>query len=180
VSELAKLGLIVGGLLIVGYGSLVAAPGTVRKWLRMFPRSKAMAWMLAAVDLVWAGKLLYAAPLGRFDTLKPMIYVLAPVAVILVGFFVDELLAPRALGGLFLLLAAPMLDIARWHASPLRLVITVLAYGMVIEGMILVVCPYQFRKWLERLLGSDRHCRVCGGFGCALGILILVLSLTVY
>jgi len=180
VSQLARLGLLLGGLFILGYGSALASPAAARKWLQSFPRSRKTAWMLTAIDLVWAGRLLYEAPLGRFDVVKPFIFVLTPIAVVLVSVFVDELLAPRALGGLFLLLAAPMLDVARWHVSPLRLVVTVLAYGMVVKGMVLIVCPYQFRKWVERLLSTDGQCRFWSAVGCTLGIVVVVLSLTVY
>ena len=54
------------------------------------------------MDLLWSGKLLYEAPLGRFDQYKPLIYVIVPVSIVLVGVFADELLAPRALGGALL------------------------------------------------------------------------------
>ena len=162
------------------YGFAAVVPGATRKVLDAFPRHKPTAWALTIVDLVWAGKLLYNAPLGRFENLKPLLYILTPVAIVLVGLFVDELLSPRALGGLLLLLAAPMLDTARWHASPLRLVITVLAYALVIKGVVLVVCPFQFRKWVQRLFPDERWCRIWGGAGCALGIVVLLLSLTIY
>lgn len=179
-SDLARVGLLFGGLLVVANGFALAAPGPARKWLLAFPRVRLTAWVLTAVDLVWAGKLLYESPLGRFEALKPLIFFLTPAAVVLVAVFVDELLGPRSLGGLFLLVAAPMLAAARWHLSPLRLVVTVAAYGLVINGMFLIVCPYRFRKGVERLLSTDGQCRLWAALGCGLGALIAGLSLFVY
>ena len=112
--------------------------------------------------------------------LEPLLYVLTPLSIVLVGFFVDDLLAPRALGGLLLLLAAPLLDAARWHASPLRLVVVVAAYILVVKGVVLVVCPYQFRKKVERFLTGDHACRLWGSAGCVVGAVLLTLALTVY
>ena len=50
----------------------------------------------------------------------------------------------------------------RWHESPLRLVVVVLCYVMVLVGMTLVLSPFQFRKFVERRVGSDGACRGCG------------------
>ena len=158
----------------------VVRPDRMRAALKAFPRHRGAAWLLTAVDLVWAGILLARTPLGRFDAYKPLLWVLTPLAVVLVGVFVDELLAPRALGGLLLLAAAPILDAARWHPSGLRLVVTVLAYGMVLKGLVLVVAPYRFRTATERLFATDAACRLGCGAGVAVGIGLIILAFTVY
>jgi hypothetical protein len=179
-SNLARVVVTFGLALAVMNAACLCAPGRWRGFLAGFPRSRPAAWILSAVALVWAGRLLFDAPLGRFDTYKPLLYVLVPVAVVLVCVFVDELLAARSLGGMLLLLAAPMLDNARWHDSPLRLVPVTLAYLLVVAGVVLVVCPYRFRRTVETCLHSDRLCRIWGAVGCLLGIGISALGLAVF
>jgi len=178
--DLSKVTLVFGALVLAVNGLALGAPGVLRRWISAFPRSRLPAWVLTAICLLWAGRLLYDAPLGRFDSLKPLLYVLTPLSIALVGLFVDDLLAPRALGGVLVLVAAPLLDAARWHGSALRLVVVLLAYALVVEGVVLVVCPYRFRKEAERFLPDDRACRRWGGAGCVLGAVLVALALLVY
>jgi hypothetical protein len=67
--------------------------------------------------------------------------------------FVDEFLAVRALGILFLLAAEPLLDAAFFRYETSRLVLTVLAYILIVLGLIWVTMPYTLRdqiNWLGR------------------------------
>jgi len=54
-------------------------------------------------------------PLQSVRDFKPILWALAPLCYVLTVCFVEELLAARALGGILLLAAAPVLDAARWH-----------------------------------------------------------------
>ena len=180
---MTRLGLIAAmtGGAIAFLGALLASvPGASRAWMKDFPRSRSWGWALALLALLWAGWLLYETPLGAFEKYKPLVFVLTPVAYVLVILFVDELLAPRALGGLLLLVPAPMLDAARWHGSAYRYVILVLAYLFAVKGMALVLSPYLFRKTEERLLGSDTACRLWGGLGLGFGLFVVLLGFTAY
>jgi hypothetical protein len=119
-------------------------------------------------------------PLGWFDEYKWSLYVLAPLLFVLVIFLMDELLAPRALGGLLLLLAAPILNSARWHPSAWRLIMVALAYAGVIVGMMLVVSPYRFRKWARSGIKDNSRARLVGSMGTLGGLGIVLLGLIVY
>ena len=147
---------------------------------RAFPRSRIPAWALTALDLFWVSWIVSHAYLGRFEYLKPAIYVAAPLAFCLIVVFMDELLAPRALGGLLLLIANPVLHTARWHPSNWRLVLTVLAYLWVVAGIVLVLNPYRFRQLVERINLTPSRTRLLGGLRCLLGLLLLILGLAVY
>jgi hypothetical protein len=145
-----------------------------------FPRNEWAGWILCAVALSWTALIVLHAPLGRFEEWKPALYFVAPGAFVLMVFFLDELLAPRALGGLLLLVANPVLNIARWHPSNLRLVVTVVAYLLVVAGILLVLSPYRFRQATEWSCASRGRCRAVGTVGVALGTVLVVLGLTVY
>lgn len=160
--------------------ALVLAPGRMRRLALDFPRSRWPAWLLTAVDLCWAGWVVYHAELGRFNGLKPSLFLLTPLAIGLVAFFMDELLAPRALGGLLLLLANPILNAARWHPSPWHFVLTALAYVWVAAGIVLVLSPFRFRQVADFATRTPLRCRVGGLARLAFGALLLVLGLSVF
>jgi uncharacterized protein YjeT (DUF2065 family) len=159
---------------------LVASPGSVAPALAGFPRCRVAAGILTAASLFWAAMIVYNADLGRFDSLKPGIMLGAVVLFFLVFFLMDELLASRALGGLLMLVATPILNAARFHASGFRLVPVVLAYVIVVAGMALVLNPYLFRKAVERIGPSPARWRAIGGGGIALSVVLLALALLVY
>lgn len=155
--------LIVFGLLAL------AAPSAWRGAMAAFPRHTPSAVLLTAVDLIWVAWLLLDMTKGRFAHLQPIIYIAAPVSFFLLTRYMEELLAPRALGGLLLLAAGPALDAARWNDSSLRLIFTTLIYVMIIKGIVLILSPYRFRDWGPGRVRTDAAAR-------AVGIAILLLA----
>jgi uncharacterized protein YjeT (DUF2065 family) len=172
---------VVFGVLKLG-GSIFAAlrPELFRKGVVAFPRSVWPARILTVIDLVWAAFLLNAMAMGNFDRFKVALYGLCPLAIILVVIYLDELLAPRALGGLYLLLAAPLLDVARCHPSSWSLLMTVVAYMMVIAGIAFILTPYLFRKMFSFWIRDDRICRSMAMIGIFAGAVMLGIGLFVY
>jgi hypothetical protein len=119
-------------------------------------------------------------PLGFLEQFKPMVYVLGPIAFFLIVNYVDELLAPRALGGLLLLVPAPLLDAARLHDSPWRLTVAVFAYILVVKGVVLVVSPHMFRRGLAPVAAGGAAARVYGAIGLGLGVFFAALGVIVF
>jgi hypothetical protein len=72
------------------------------------------------------------------------------------------------------------MDIARWHDSSWRIVMMLLAYLIVIKGMLLVLGPFRFRKWASWMVGSDRVLRCYAAAGMAVSVLLIGLSCTAY
>jgi hypothetical protein len=178
--ELSQVALISGGVVgLIGLACALA-PAQARACIRAFPRNRWAGWVLLAVDLVWSGWLVVKTPLGRFEGLKPLVYVLVPVAFFLIASFMDELLAARALGGLLVLVPAPVLDAARWHGSIWRLVVVVLAYVLAVKGIVLLLSPYQFRRAAALCVRSGAACRGCGVAWALVGAALFVLGLTLY
>lgn len=155
-------------------------PESTRKLLLAFPRSAMAGRVLTGIDLFWVAWIVFHASLGRFDALKPALYILTPVSYVLITIFMDELLSGRALGGLLLLLADPILDAIRWHDSPLRLLVTTLTYVMIVVGMTLVLSPYYFRRWVLAFAGSDGRGRWTGCACAVLAAALIVVGLSVH
>lgn len=178
--DLSLITLLLGGVLALIYLFMILMPAAFRKILSGFPRNLIAGWVLSAICIAWAAKLVYDMPLGTFDEYKSMLFVIGPVLFVLVVLFMDDLLAARALGGLMLLVPAPLLDAARWHKSSLRLIVVVFAYIMVIKGIVLVFSPFVMRKQIERFITSDKLCRVFGSIGMVVALVLLCLGLFVF
>lgn len=178
-NELAGIAVVLGSVIGAGCLPHVVAPSAARESIMRFPRSRIAGVLLSTIGLLWAGWLLFHTPLGRFDQLKPLLYVLVPITIVLTIFFMDELLAARALGGVLILIPAPILALARWHASAGRLVIVGLMYVFVVAGVVLVISPYYFRKAAGFCLRDDARSRVSGVLGVVLGVVVILLGLFV-
>ena len=201
-STLAVMSLVFSVFLVGVYGFMVWRPEQFRAWYKYFPRSVWPARVLVAVDLVWVVTVMHHADFGGFNWIKDIPIRLLPalggvslgpldflkdfvvwggiVSFFLIIRYMKELLAPRALGGLLLLLANPILNAARWLDTPWRFVMVIVAYILVIKGMLLVLSPFRLRQLGDRFLGSDRQCRVLGSVGLVLAVVIGGLGLLVY
>lgn len=179
-TELAIWAIVLGGLKFSGSLYAWLRPGSAIGLAKAFPRSVWPGRILSAIDFVWAALLLNAMPMGHFDSWKVALYVLCPLAIILVPIYLDELLSPRALGGLYLLLAAPILDAARWHPSSWSVVMSVVAYIMVIAGIAFVLAPYLLNRMLVVGTGNESRCRAFAILGCGFGLLLICLGIFVY
>ncbi len=158
----------------------VVAPAAARAFVKSFPRNRTWAWLLTSLDMAIVTVLLWTLPDSWFTPWRASLLVLAPVAIVLVGLFVDELLASRALGGLLLLAAAPVLEVARFHPSEVRLVVVVLAYLWVFLGMLLVASPWWFRKLTDPLMATDIRCRLTSAAGVVIGLVLMALGVWIY
>lgn len=179
-TKLATAATIVGTLAGVSGLACVVVPGRVREWLRAFPREVWGGRILSAACLLWVGAIVLHAPLGRFEGLKPLSYVVVPVVFLAIIFLMSELLAARALGALLLLAANPVLRAAFVHPAPARLVMTAMAYAWVIAGILLVLSPYRFRQAAAFWITTDKRCRLAGLLRLAAAALLLGLGLRVY
>jgi len=179
-STLAIQTLLLAGITMPFYAMFFISPSVTREGLRRFPRNRWSGWLLAIAAVAWAAWLLHGLPLGRFESLKTWLVPAAVVFAGLVCYYMEELLAPRAFGALLLLYPAPLLDAARLHDSGWSVVMSVVAYAMAIKGMALLLSPYLFRHVSERILNTDRTCRLAGAGGLVFDALLLLLATTVY
>jgi len=179
-NALSVITLVLGALILGWHLGLGLAPKRAGVFLAGFPRNIWAGRILAAVAIGWVALLVWQADIAWLERYRLLICVLSPVAYVLVIMFVDELLAVRALGGLFLLVPALMLEAAFVDPSKSRLVMTVFAYLLVITGMILVWSPYKFRKMTTPWVDNSSICRIVGAAGSVLGLGLILLGWLVY
>ena len=153
-------------------------PKTFERLVLALPRNRWAGYLLTAATLICSSWVLYHMPLGRFEQFRVLFFPLTPAVFLLICYFMEELLAARALGGLLLLLAAPVLDALRWEDSMWRLVITTWAYFVVVAGMWLVLSPYRFRRFWAWFF-DGRRTLACSGFFALAGLFVLVGLLSV-
>ncbi len=151
-----------------------------RRWMTSFPRSRTTGAILLTLGGLWAFWLLYTMQMGEFSGFRRPLLFLLPVAYVLVLRFVDEFLAVRALGILYLLAAEPLLEAAFLRIEPSRLFVTVLAYVIITKGLFYVMMPYLMRDGLAWSTRSDARWRLLHSGAAAYGLVLLGLALTIY
>jgi hypothetical protein len=176
--SLHTMGLVAGAILVLL--SLLAIFLPVQTFLPRFPRSRAAGAALLTIDLIWSFWLLATMEMGEFSGFRRPLLIVLPIGFFLVLRFVDEFLAVRALGILCLLAAEPLLDAAFLQPQTSRLFLTLLAYLMIIAGLIWVTMPYLLRDQLNWSLQQIGRWRFLSGISLALGVAILVCAFVTY
>ena len=174
------IAIIIGILATAGGLVGVLRPELVKRFAELFPRSVAPAWIFTALCCWLGAKEALGMNMGFLDAYKKYIYVISPAVFIASVVYMKELLAPRALGGFLLLIAVPILHIARWHESPLRLVVVVLVYLWIVYGLVLLMSPWYFRKMSAPFMDNDSRFKAIAYAKTALGVAFLLLGIFVY
>jgi hypothetical protein len=148
------------GVCYVAVG-LAMTIGRVRfaKFLQTFCRNKYAGMALSTIALIFTYSLLKSMPMGFLDHYKWLLIPLLPVAIVLVNIYLNELLFSRSLGGLLLILMAPVLDAARISFSTFTPVLSLACYILIVIGMYLVCLPYLMRDFgtmIERYSGKTK------------------------
>ena len=177
--SLQSAGIIAGVFLV-----LISLPGLVRPTLagvaQKFPRSHVAGVFLLTICLVWTFCLLATIQMGEFSAFRRTLLIALPIGYGLALRFVGEFLAVRALGILCLLAAEPLLDAAFLRYEPSRLLLTVLAYLLILAGLFWVAIPYLLRDQIN--WGTRTVFRWCFLHVIALiyGCVILTFAFTRY
>lgn len=166
-------------LLVVGLTGFIK-PDLTQGIARRFPRSRGAGIALLSVAFVWSFWLLATMEMGEFSSFRrPLLFAL-PVGFVLVWMFVDEFLAVRALGILFLLAAEPLLDAAFFRNETSRLLVTVFAYLMIVAGLFWVTMPYLLRDHINWGARTPARWRLMHGVALLYGAAILACAVTRY
>ena len=178
--SLQTVGMVAGALLV-----LIALPGFIKpaliqKWLRQFPRSSIAGVVLLTIAGVWSFWLLATMEMGEFSSFRKPLLIGLPIGYVLVLRFVEEFLAVRALGILCLLAAEPLLEAAFFRYETSRLFVTVLAYLLVLAGLVWVTMPYLLRDKINWSTGTSARWHAIHAVTAAYGFAILVCAMTQY
>ena len=165
------------GLTCAGLSAwMLSGASSFAAFVKAFPRNALAARIVTAIVVFWTARILKDFPLDKWEYLKAYIPVVAVLSFVMLIYFLDELLAARALGGLCQLIGVPVLDAIRWNDSPLRLVLTTGMYVLVVAGMILILSPYRFRHFFEWLYCKPGRSTAWGAGLGAYGAALAVIS----
>jgi len=177
--SLQTAGIIAGAFLI-----LISLPGLVKPDLisaaQRFPRSHVAGIVLLSISLAWTFWLLATIQMGEFSAFRRPLLIALPIGYMLALRFVEEFLAVRALGILCLLAAEPLLDAAFLRYETSRLLLTVLAYLLIIAGLFWVAIPYVLRDQINWSTRSVLRWRLLHAIALIYGGVILSFAFTRY
>jgi hypothetical protein len=177
--SLHTAGIIAGAFLV-----LIGLHGLLRpdfaSVVQRFPRSHVAGVVLLTICLVWTFWLLATIQMGEFSAFRRPLLIGLPIGYGLALRFVDEFLAVRALGILCLLAAEPLLDAAFLRYESSRLLVTVLAYVLIVAGLFWVAIPYILRDQINWSARSVFRWRCLHGIALIYGGAILTLTFTQY
>ena len=154
--SLRTAGILAGVFLLLVSVPALVQPGAVRGALAKLPRSRFAGIVLLTIAFIWSFWLLVTMEMGEFSGFRRPLMIALPIGYVLVIRFVNEFLAVRALGILYLLAAEPLLEAAFLRYEPSRLLVTVLAYILIVKGLFWVTMPYLLRDhlaWTSRSTG---------------------------
>lgn len=178
--SLQTVGLTVGALLIATHLMALILTGPVQALLRRLPRSREMGVVLLTGAAVWAFALVWQIDLGEFSSSRTLFLGVIVAGYFLTLFFVEEFLAARALGMLFLLAAEPLLEAAFLRPESSRLLLPVLAYGWATIGIFWVGKPYLLRDQIDWVTRTPWRWRLAALGGVLYGVALLVAAATQY
>ena len=143
--------------------------------MKAFPRSLIGGCVLSAVAFLWAAVISYVAPLDFFLRFKTLITVILVLSVPLSWVLIPDLLAARALGGVMVLLPAPILVASRLVDTEWRLVVVSLMYIYALAGMVFIMSPYYCRDIITWLTKTPRRFMSAGAVTAAVGVLMFIV-----
>lgn len=166
-------------LLLVSLPSLISPVG-MRSWLKRLPRSWPIGIVLLSLAFLWSFWLLATMEMGEFSTFRRPLLIGLPIGFLLVIRFVNEFLAVRALGILFLLAGEPLLEAAFLRHETSRLLVTAFAYILIIAGLFWVTMPYLLRDHIDWGTSSSGRWRAMNVIALLYGAAILACAVTRY
>ncbi len=178
--SLHSVALVAGILLVLTGLPGLLQPDLLQKWAKKLPRSRVAGIVLLTVDLAWSFWLLFTMEMGEFSTFRKPLLIALPIGYFLTIRFVDEFLAVRALGILCLFAAEPLLDAAFLRYETARLVVTTLAYILIVVGLLWVTMPYLLRDQINWSSRSHARWRAVHAAIVLYGAIVLALALTQY
>jgi hypothetical protein len=171
---------VIGLLYVALHLPTALAPERWTGLVRSLPRNYPLGAVLMLAATIWFTVLTGVMDLGEISSIRAKLMLVWAVAGVLVVIFVPGFLAARGLGCLLLLAAALLLDACFLATTPWRYVLTLLAYGWVIAGMVLVYSPYKLRDAILYVTETPQRLRRFSWPGVGLGVLLMALAIFVY
>jgi len=178
--SLKLVAIIIGLLYIAAHLPPALAPARFGPLLKKLPRNYPLGVALTLIATLWFVTLTGLMDLGEISNMRVDLMAIWTAAGVLLVIFVPGFLAARGLGCLLLLGAAVILDAAFLVLTPARFVMTVLAYGWVVSGMVLVYSPHLWRDAIHYVTKTPLRLRLFSWPGVVFGVVLIALGLFVY
>ena len=179
-SSIAIFSISLGSLAILASLYGLVYPNKLQKVIISFPRNIWAGRILCAFCCILAAREAFMMNMGGLNNFKPFILLLAPGVFICSIIFLKELLAARSLGGLFCLLAVPVVNLAALSNKPYFQVIALIGYSWAIIGIIYLMAPWQFRKMNNFLLNNKKNFQLTLFFKALIGLLLIIFAINFY
>lgn len=178
--SLRTVGIVTGLVLLALHLFAFFQEKQAASWLQRFPRSYAAGAILMTAAFIWTFILLATIDLGEISHLRRWFLIGLPIGYVLTLRFVDDFLAVRGLAALLLLLADPLLSSAFLRPEPGRLLLVILAYVWLIEGLFFMGMPHICRDQINWVSARSKRWKAAAAAGAAYGALLLILSLATF
>jgi hypothetical protein len=170
---------VLGSLLGVLGVSILVLPEKAARALQALPRHQIAGYVLTSVAWIWAGYALWSMDLDLINPYKRYLPIIVAACIPLTCWWMENLLACRAIGAILTLFPYELLHVARVHPSPWRLVIVTLAYICIVKGMFLILYPWHLRRAIVFVTARPWLFKSMAVANIALGGLLIGLGATV-
>ncbi|MEM6822811.1 MAG: hypothetical protein AAF558_12830 [Verrucomicrobiota bacterium] len=178
--SLTQVAVFLGISLCLLYGGLLINPYKGREVITGFPRHYLTGVILTIIATTWFLWLLQIMDLMEYTPHRPKFFVGFFVLAVACILYLKEFLSVRALGVILLLFAKVMLDAAFLREESSKYLVVVLAYVIVIKGIIYVAWPYLMRDGIELLYSRPSFPKYAFLFGLGIGIALIIFGLFLY
>ncbi|MBN2164569.1 MAG: hypothetical protein JXR25_03925 [Pontiellaceae bacterium] len=169
------------GVLATAGGLLgIIKPNLITRFAELFPRSVVPALVFTALCCLLGAYEAHSMNMGFLNGYKHFIYFIAVAVFAASVIYMKELLAPRALGGFLLLIAVPIITVAKLSEKPFFQVIVALVYVWILYGLILLMSPWWFRRLYKPFENNPALFKAVAFAKTALGIVLILLGIFVY
>ncbi len=177
---LSQIALALGLVCLIAHLWPALKPASCGEWLKKFHRNTAVGVVLMLIGTAWFEYNLIHSDISDFEQFRPLL--LGGFVVLGVGccIFVRDYLSIRGLAVVTCLVADLVLDVQRWHPSPLRVLIALWMYVWVVLAMWTAVAPWRARDWLAWSAAKESRLRAFGVAGVAWGAVVTALALTAF
>ncbi len=177
---LTQVSLILGGFITAIYGWCLLKPKQAQQVFTAFPRHYPTGVVLALVATGWFLWLLNTMDLMEYTVHRPKFLIGFGALGIAAIFYLKDFLAVRALAVILVLFGKVLLDAAFLRDESSKFLITVLAYGIVIKGMVYTAWPYLMRDGLAWVYADEKRAKFLFGSGLAIGLTVLFFGIFLY
>jgi len=172
--------IIIGLIYLAAHLPGAIAPAATAHRLQLLSRHYPLGVGLTLAATLWFVILTGTMDLGELSSIRLYLMTIWSIAGVLLAIFVPGFLPLRGLGCLLLLAAALILDAAFLVQTPARYVMTILAYGWAIKGMVLVYSPHLGYQAVEYMTATRDRLQIGSWFGAAFGLILVILGIFVY